>query len=425
MFKSRLLAAASAFALCASGALAADLPSRTKAPGLAPMFTWTGFYVGAHVGYGFARTDIGLGPLASLDGLGSNGWTIGGKLGYDWQFAQRWVAGLVAEGNLSDINSELNVLGFSAEAKLQHSYAVRARLGYLVTPSTMLYGTAGWSWTKGKVSVPGFIGVSEDFNGLVVGAGIETNISGNWFLSAEYLYNFYGKANFGPLSIRPNVGEARLGLTYKFGGIGQAGAYPVFATAPTSWTGFHIGVQAGYEFANTELSAAPLLTFRGVGSQGLTGGLIAGYDWQFGPRWVAGLEADASLSAVKSSLDVLGVNVLDAKSEWSAAVRARLGYLFTPNTMTYVGAGYSWSSFKVSTPLAILNNSETFSGLQLAAGIETKLAQNWSARAEYVHTFYDKETYLGPVRWQPESGKFRVGASYRFGGGPVPVTARY
>jgi len=44
------LAAASAFALCASGALAADLPSRTKAPGLAPMFTWTGFYVGAHVG---------------------------------------------------------------------------------------------------------------------------------------------------------------------------------------------------------------------------------------------------------------------------------------------------------------------------------------------------------------------------------------
>ena len=105
--------------------------------------------------------------------------------------------------------------------------------------------------------------------------------------------------------------------------------------------------------------------------------------------------------------------------------RARAGYLFTPNTMVYGGVGYGWSKYSVSTPLPIINNSETFGGMQLAAGIETKFAQNWSARAEYVHTFYDAETYLGPIRWQPESGKYRMGVSYRFGGAAGPVVARY
>ena len=426
MIKSRLLLAASTLALCATGALAADLPSRASAPAfVAPMFTWTGFYAGVHAGYTFGSSEVSLGGLGNLDGIGSNGWLVGGKLGYDWQFAQRWVAGLVVDGSISDVNSELRILGFNAEVAAKHAYSVRARLGYLLSPSTMLYGTAGWSWMKAKLTA-GPVNISETFDGFVLGAGIETNLSGNWFLSAEYLYNFYGEKTFvGVLGVKPSAGEARIGLSYKFGGVGPASAYPVFATAATSWTGFHLGVQAGYDFTNTSITAAPLLSFRGIGSQGFTGGLLAGYDWQMLPNWVVGIEADASISSVESTLTVLGVNAVTAKSDWNAAVRARVGYLFTPNALVYVGAGYGWTDASVTTPLPAINNSQTFGGFQLAAGVEAKIAQNWSARAEYVHTFYDAETYIGPVRWQPESGKYRLGVSYRFGGAAAPVLARY
>ena len=47
-----------ALVLVASGAMAADLPRRTMAPApyvpVAPVFTWTGPYIGAQIGYGWA-----------------------------------------------------------------------------------------------------------------------------------------------------------------------------------------------------------------------------------------------------------------------------------------------------------------------------------------------------------------------------------
>ena len=73
-------------------ALAADLgarPAYTKAPVYAaPIYNWTGFYIGGHVGGAFAG-DNSLG--------GNDGRFLGGlQGGFDYQFAPSWVLGVEA-----------------------------------------------------------------------------------------------------------------------------------------------------------------------------------------------------------------------------------------------------------------------------------------------------------------------------------------
>ncbi len=104
--KKSLLAGVSLGALAlASGAQAADMAARPvyKAPVVAPVWSWTGFYVGANVGFARARTNISnpnntyLFPGASFNSSQSG--VIGGlEAGYNWQF-NSVVVGL--EGDIS------------------------------------------------------------------------------------------------------------------------------------------------------------------------------------------------------------------------------------------------------------------------------------------------------------------------------------
>src|SRR5262245_52324814 len=115
-----LLAALAFSGLATPVAQAADLPY-TKAPPMVPVpiWTWTGFYVGANVGWGFVDGDrfgvhdtaggivtaVGtpafLGDFGNLDG---DGVTVGGQIGYNWQIGG-WVFGVEGDINWADISS--------------------------------------------------------------------------------------------------------------------------------------------------------------------------------------------------------------------------------------------------------------------------------------------------------------------------------
>ena len=419
-----ILLASTAFAC---PAFAADLPSH-KAPPVAPTMAtnWSGLYIGAHAGYGFAQTDFSAAGLG-FNGLGSNGATVGGVIGFDWQFAQRFVAGLAVDGDVSSVDSNLALGPISASAKANDTLAARVRAGYLVSPATMIYLTGGVAQTRTKLDIGGLLSRNQSFDGGVVGAGVETRLGGSWFLNAEYMHYFFNGKTFlgGVLQAKPEMGVARVGISYKFGNLIQASAYPAFeAPARSSWTGAHVGLQAGYGWSNTTYALPAFANLRGIGSKGLMGGLIGGYDQQLSPEWVVGAEGDLSIADTKAALNLGGLTV-EGKSAWNAGLRARAGYLFTPGTMPFIAVGYGWEDRKITSTGGVLNRDVTFGGLQIGAGIETLISSNISARLEYVHTFYQAKTVLAPVTFKPESGKVMLGVSYKFGGDASAVVAKY
>jgi outer membrane immunogenic protein len=277
---------ASAFSF--SYASAADMPF--KAPvAVAPAFSWTGFYVGGSVG-AFATNDTwntssfstssGVGTFVSLAGVPSTntesfpqyGAQFGLHGGYNYQFSTMWVAGI--EGDFawqnSSAHSQIGIPGTyptiallglgttnsgagdssSVDAKWQAS--LRGRLGFLSSPTTMIYGTGGIAWQNSDYSVTcnggaatsicdaaNLIGfpiaggphaetVNKTRTGWTAGAGIETALFGsNWLARLEYRYADFGTFNYQFFSALGHVVNtsnqmqthtATFGLSYKFGG---------------------------------------------------------------------------------------------------------------------------------------------------------------------------------------------------------------
>src|SRR5690349_13361154 len=142
--KKVLLTTVGLVALGMAPALAADLPARTytKAPpAVAPLPTWTGFYIGAMGGWG--KEDAN--NLAMSGGFG------GGTVGYNWQTGPV-VFGVEADAAWADIKSSATIPNVAtASAKIQDMGTVRGRIGYAFD-QVLFYGTGGYAWADTKLS---------------------------------------------------------------------------------------------------------------------------------------------------------------------------------------------------------------------------------------------------------------------------------
>ena len=87
---------------------------------------------------------------------------------------------------------------------------VRGHLGYTFDRA-MIYGTAGWTATRGFVDVPGN-DKKETLNGWTVGAGLDYAITNNIFGRAEYRYNDYGSADFGGVKMDVQQNQVTIGV---------------------------------------------------------------------------------------------------------------------------------------------------------------------------------------------------------------------
>jgi len=200
-------------ALC-GGASAADLAVKAPPPAPAPVYNWTGFYIFGGAGGGLWAADQHIQatgsniPLTIDQRQGGSGWfgTVG--LGYDWQFNSSWVAGLFADGQFGSIRGTLQDPTFppiTGTQKLEDSWAVGARIGWLVAPNVLSYVNAGYSGAHfGQTNFTDLAGVpagihlaSYNKNGWFVGGGVENslNIFGftapGWFMKTEYRAAFY------------------------------------------------------------------------------------------------------------------------------------------------------------------------------------------------------------------------------------------
>jgi outer membrane immunogenic protein len=218
MMKKTLIASAAATAMIGS-ALAADLPSR-KAPPVAyapaPVFTWTGLYVGANGGAGwlqnrnapYTETTGGaffygndFGPLRSqTGGFG------GGQIGANWQTGM-FVFGIEADAQGASIRSNAfvtnapyltagNAVTISSAQRVDYFGTVRGRLG-IGWDRLLIYGTGGFAYAGIRNSFAyadtfGFTAFNNNGTsgrtGYAVGGGIEWMFAPNWSIKGEYQY---------------------------------------------------------------------------------------------------------------------------------------------------------------------------------------------------------------------------------------------
>jgi outer membrane immunogenic protein len=192
-------------------ARAADLsqPYYNRAPVYAPpAYSWTGFYVGAHLGGAFSG-DSNFNGLAT--GNNGNGRFLGGlQAGYDWQFNTNWVVGV--EGQYSWLSGNVGAVfpgGFLYTNNQRGLGSFTGRVGYTWGPG-MVYLKGGYAYSNNNENVTlagvpiGFVLTGDHTNGYAVGAGLEYMFAPNWSAKAEYQYYNFGSARFAaPTALLP------------------------------------------------------------------------------------------------------------------------------------------------------------------------------------------------------------------------------
>jgi len=205
--KKFLLSGVALAVIVATPALAADMATRGpvyKAPAAAPLFNWTGFYIGAHGGYGWG----------DASGFDTTGWFGGGQLGVNYQFAPNWVWGVEADLSGSSIDDSVAGQAF----KTDMLGTARLRLGYTVD-RVMFYGTGGLAWAHSKATLAPLSDKSSNV-GWALGAGIEYAFAPNWTAKIEYIHADYGNDDYNisvPASrIDLKTDTVKVGVNYLF-----------------------------------------------------------------------------------------------------------------------------------------------------------------------------------------------------------------
>jgi outer membrane immunogenic protein len=278
--KKTLIASIALVAASTGFASAADLPVKAApmAPVIAPVWGWTGWYIGANIGAIWSdskdtvsptgcflnpailcggpltnnplRTDVG-----HLNSSNSVGVTGGGQFGYNWQLGT-FLAGFEADLNGSSLNASdavsrplapplVGLFNHTVNEKLDWFGTVRGRLGVLPAPTWLLYVTGGLAYghvnsnTAVNFTAAGdtYVGSFSDTRvGWTVGGGAEWAFSPNWSAKLEYLYVDLGTASYADVCVTPAVcavfaqaptyqtdlriheNIVRFGINYRFGG---------------------------------------------------------------------------------------------------------------------------------------------------------------------------------------------------------------
>ncbi len=235
MLRNLTMASVGALALAGS-ALAADLPSRAPPPVFAPpapVFSWTGVYLGGQIGYAWTHSDstinsVGYSAIgdAFYDSYypqsNANGVIGGAHIGYNLQINQ-FVLGLEGDLDGSSLSKSANFTAYSnyyqdyistaAQSSLGVQSSIRGRVG-VAFDRLLLYGTGGVafggsdSWIA--TSYPGCVrtfthnclfGVGPFFGhdsfsqtrvGWTAGGGVEYAVTNNWLVRAEYRFTQFG-----------------------------------------------------------------------------------------------------------------------------------------------------------------------------------------------------------------------------------------
>lgn len=165
-----------------------------------------------------------------------------------------------------------------------------------------------------------------------------------------------------------------------------------------SWAGPYLGGTLGYEWGSVGNNPTK--------PSGLVGGLTAGYNWQNGP-WVFGAEGDINLTGANDTFAPWKFS-----NPWFGTVRGRAGYAFN-NILFYGTGGLAFGGLRGET--FGLSESHTSLGWTLGAGAEFGLAQNWTAKIEYLYIDLDSSNFvITGAKNDYRFGVVRAGINFHF-----------
>jgi outer membrane immunogenic protein len=233
----RLLVSAAVVTISMTAAFAADLPMISAPPVFTPVpvYDWSGFYVGANAGVGWANGgnvtvfDPVLGAQ-SINVVSRSGLIGGVQLGSNLQY-EAFVFGVEADIQYANIGSSINWgpygrLGVSSGSSGEYFGTARLRAGYAID-RTLIFLTGGLAY--GGLNRSPLGGNSTSNVGYALGGGVEYAFTQNWTAKVEALYINLSNGSNRTIAvtngglvypITANAGNGgglvRVGVNYKF-----------------------------------------------------------------------------------------------------------------------------------------------------------------------------------------------------------------
>ncbi len=157
---------------------------------------------------------------------------------------------------------------------------------------------------------------------------------------------------------------------------------PVEELPVASWAGPYVGLSAGYGFGGESEDES---FGNSIDTDGFVGGAFAGYNWETGGI-VAGVEGDVGYSGVE------GENAgTEVESGVEGSLRARLGYVVTPDVLLYTTAGGAAKQMEVTE--GGVSDDNTMVGWTAGVGTDVKITEQVFGRVEYRYTDYGSEEF--------------------------------
>jgi outer membrane immunogenic protein len=239
---------------------------------------------------------------------------------------------------------------------------------------------------------------------------------------------------------------------------------------PFTWTGLYVGGQIGYAWGQDPVTWAGVSNDDDVAGgsfgntpNGVIGGVHVGYNLQYNPWLVLGIEGNVDGTSLSHSISVAvndvfgdtpGVLSATTQGDVQGAIRGRVGVSFD-RLLIYGTGGVAFTGvnttlvdttgFFTGIPGTSASFSNTRVGWTAGGGIEYAVTDNWWVRAEYRYSNFGTTTdfpFIGQLPF-PDSfvrvqhhlteNQVQVGFSYRFDWTipapppppPAPVVAKY
>jgi outer membrane immunogenic protein len=166
-----------------------------------------------------------------------------------------------------------------------------------------------------------------------------------------------------------------------------------------SWAGPYLGGNVGWDWGSVDNNPTK--------PSGFVGGAQAGYNFQNGP-WVLGIEGDLQATGASDTFAQWKFS-----NPWFGTVRGRAGYAVN-NILFYGTVGLAFGELSGQTFFGP-TESHTNAGWTIGFGAEFGLAQNWSAKIEYLYVdLNDSNFAITGLQNGDRFGLVRAGVNYHF-----------